>query len=265
MQEYTKTDQQLHLLSQVIAKLNRTYVSAKADDSHTNLFYDTVSDRITGRWIRTETMSILPSLNLKNQTFQFLDVSFQVLASVKTVGRKLGDIEKKIEALLPKLGLNPEGFADKLHFEITKYVFADQPTEALNPEGLELWKEYRALANQACFTFLGHAQAHEEVRIWPHHFDTGIYFKAKNDLGVGFGLAMEDGMAGAPYFYVSDYPEGRNIAYQNLPTGKWRWKLGDYWKGAILTLDELQSYANPKKNELIHDYINSVYHWMITQ
>lgn len=265
MNKYSKVDRHLHYLSQLIAKLNRTYVTAKEDDSHTNLFYDTVSDRITGRWIRTETMNILPTLNLKDQTFQLLNLSFQVLATVKTLGRTMADIEKEIETLLPQIALNPVGFADKLHFEITKYVFIEQPIKALNSEGLELWKEYRALANQVCFAFLGHAQAHEEVRIWPHHFDTGIYFKAKNDLGVGFGLAMKDGMAGVPYFYLSAYPEGRNIAYQNLPTGKWRWELGDHWKGAILTLDELQPYAKQKKNEIIYDYINNVFHWMILQ
>ena len=265
MNPYSKVDRQLHSLSQLIAKLNRTYVPAKEDDSHTNLFYEPLGNRITGRWIRANSERILPTLSLKDQTFQFLDSSFQVMESVKTFGKKIRDIEKEMEALLPGLGLSPEGFIDELHFKITEYDFAEQPIEALNPKGLQPWMEYRALANQACFAFLGHAQAHEEVRIWPHHFDTGIYFKAKNDLGVGFGLAMEDSIAGAPYFYLSAYPEGRDIVYHNLPSGKWRWEIGDHWNGAILTLDELQSYTDPKKSEPIYDYINSVYHWMITQ
>lgn len=264
MNQYTVVDRQLHFQSQVIAKFNRTYVPAKEDDSHTNLYYEPIGNRITGRWIRTNSMGILPTLNLNNQSFQFLDSSFQVLASVNTIGKIQGDIEKEIEALLPNLNLNPEGFTDKLHFEISNYDFAKKPIEPLG-DGLEFWKEYRALANQVCFAFLGHVQAHEEVRIWPHHFDTGIYFKTKNDLGVGFGLAMEDSIAGVPYFYLSAYPEGKNITYQNLPTGKWRWELGDHWNGAILTLDDLQTHANPKKNELIHDYISSVYQWIITQ
>ncbi len=51
MQAYIKTDRQLHWLSQVIAKINRTYVPKKNDDSHTNLYFDNLGKRITGRWI----------------------------------------------------------------------------------------------------------------------------------------------------------------------------------------------------------------------
>jgi hypothetical protein len=264
MNQYTLVDRQLHLLSQLIAKFNRTYMPAKDDDSHTNLFFDPIGERITGRCVRTETLGILPTFNLKDQMFQFLDLSCKVLISVETVGKKLDDIETEIEALLPNLGLNPAGFTDKLHFEITKYDFAELPVEPLG-EGLASWRQYRSLANQICFSFLGYVQVHEEVRMWPHHFDTGIYFNAKNDLGLGFGLAMEDNMAGAPYFYLSAHPKTKEIAYQRLPKGNWKWEIGEHWKGAILTLDVLQSHAYPKNIEVIHDYIRSVYLWMVTQ
>ncbi|MFT5886141.1 MAG: hypothetical protein ACI9IP_002605 [Arcticibacterium sp.] len=40
MTGYTQTDQQLHWLSQIIAKANRTYVPAEEDDSHTNLYFN---------------------------------------------------------------------------------------------------------------------------------------------------------------------------------------------------------------------------------
>lgn len=263
MQGYTKTDQQLHQLCQLLAKVNRTFLPSKEDDSHTNLYFDELGNRITGRWIPSGIGEIVPTINLANQTFEFLDSSLNVRLSARTISKKMVDIEKEIEALLPELGLKPEGFTDKLHFEISQNGFTGKPIEPFG-EGLELWKEYRALVNQACFSFLGHAQAHEEVRIWPHHFDTGIFFKAKKDLGIGFGLAMEDSMAGAPYFYLSAYPEGKEINYSNLPKGKWQWELGDNWKGAILRLDELEQSSSSKTYEL-NEFIKAVYKWIISQ
>ncbi len=264
MQEYTKTDQQLHHLSQVIAKANRTFVPPKNDDSHTNLFFDSLANRLTGRWIHTEKRDILLSLNLENQAFEFIDHSLNILESVSSISKKRREVETEIESLLPKLGLNPKGFISDLHFEISNYDFADKPILALDAKNIETWKKYRSLANEACYLLLGHAHAHEEVRIWPHHFDTGIYFKAHKNMGVGFGLAMEDTMVGAPYFYLSAYPEGIEIEYKNMPAGKWNWELTDHWKGSVLSLNALDETSTCKKSDL-DDYIKSVYKWIISQ
>lgn len=38
LSSYNAADRQLHWLSQVIARINRMFVSPKEDDSHTNLF-----------------------------------------------------------------------------------------------------------------------------------------------------------------------------------------------------------------------------------
>ena len=55
-------------------------------------------------------------------------------------------------------------------------------------------------------TLLNHfLQTNVEARIWPHHFDTGIYAMPNEDIGLGFGLAMNDGLVGEPYFYLAAY------------------------------------------------------------
>ena len=48
MQEYINTDRQLHWLSQVITKVNRSFVPAEKDDSHTNLYFDVIQKGIYG-------------------------------------------------------------------------------------------------------------------------------------------------------------------------------------------------------------------------
>ena len=241
MLEYTNTDQQLHRLSQVIAKVNRTFVSAKEDDSHTNLAFDSLGYRIMGRWILGGNENVMLTFNLRNQLFEWVNQSQKVLASVKTKERHISEIESELALGLPSLGLDPKGFVDKLHYEIPAYAFMNDPVPEFYEEDLEEWANYRLLANEACNAMLTTLGLESEVRIWPHHFDTGIYVTVNENLGVGFGLAMEDQMAGDPYFYMSGYPSKGEIDYtkvNDLPFG--RWETSEYWNGAIMPLSELE-------------------------
>ena len=266
MKTYIEVDQHLHLICQIIAKANRTYVPKKADDSHTNLYYDSLGNRITGRWIKTSKEKIMLTLNLESQKIEIISKSGRILESFHTISMHMDAIENQIESKLPTLGLDPKGFKENLHFEIPDYSFSSEPVEQLSKEGLSLWKEYRSLANHSCLRLLGHAQFSEEIRIWPHHFDTGIYFKANNDLGVGFGLAVKDSMVGAPYFYMSAYPEGRQIDYDNVSkSGIWKWEIGEDWKGAILELNKLTELSGIDKKNAVDEYLTSAYSWYISQ
>jgi len=243
MQDYTSTDQQLHILSQVIAKANRTFVPSKEDDSHTNLGFDSLANRIVGHWIETPTGQCLLTLNLSNQNFEWINNKQDIVLSTETIGKTISEIQKEISSSLSVLELNPDGFIDDLHYEIPTYSFTGNPVQKMNKEDLVLWTHYRLLANEACGAILNYLSVSGEIRIWPHHFDTGIYVAANPNIGIGFGLAMEDQMAGAPYLYMSGYPSNGDLDFKNvkeLPFGKWI--LSDYWNGAIITLEELDSF-----------------------
>jgi hypothetical protein len=266
MHSYTQSDQQLHWLCQIIAKANRTYVPKKADDSHTNLYFDPLGNRIVGRWIKTIGGNVLFTLNLDKQTFDILDHTHKIVASVPSISFDISEIERKIEGLLPNFGLNPKGFSANLHFEIPRYEFAKEPMQRIDPQSLNKWKHYRQIANEACILLLGHAQVWEEIRIWPHHFDTGIHAIVKKGLGLGFGLAMEDTLAEIPYFYMSGYPDQGSIHFDNLPEGKeWIWKSGESWNGAFLPLNQLEDKKVEEQMDILRNYILKVYKWFIGQ
>lgn len=240
MQEYTKTDQQLHFLSQVITKVNRTYVPKKEDDSHTNLFFDALSNRITGRWIEMKDTKVFFTLNIDTQTVEVMNETGQSIASIASISKHITEVEQEIEKVLPGLGLNPKGFSKPLHFEIPQYDLAKKPIAKIDPDGLSQWKHFRQLANQACYQLMGYAQKWDEVRIWPHHFDTGIYIEINDKTAIGFGWAMQDDMVGEPYFYYSAYGlYGHTIDYSStapLTDGKW---FTENWKGAVLPLSKV--------------------------
>ena len=81
------------------------------------------------------------------------------------------------------------------------------------------------------------------VRIWPHHFDTGLLLPVRHSgdgtlLGyLSAGLAPRDSIAGEPYLYLTGWhsEEGELDFPTQGPLKAGQWATGD-WKGAFLTL-----------------------------
>lgn len=266
MDRYTKTDQQLHFLSQLIAKANRSFHPAAEDDSHTNMAFDALGQRLHGRWLQAGAQKLLFTLDLPTQALEIINDRHQVQFSIQTTGETMATLEEAITAKLPDLGLDPTGYAAAMHYEIPEYDFAAEPIARIEQENLEQWMHFRQLANEASVELLHHAQVEGEVRIWPHHFDTGIYAPMNDGIGIGFGLAMEDTMAGAPYFYISGYPSEGELNYSNPPEyPTWQWETGEHWKGAYLTITTLKGKAAAEQKAMIRQFISDTFHWFISQ
>jgi len=262
MKTYNKVDQHLHLLCQVIGKANRTYVPDKADESHTNLHFDPWGNKILGRWIQTGSGNVMVGLDLNTLQFEVLNSSHKQILTVSSIGKTMEEIEIEFETLLPKTGLDPTGFRAPMPQEIPAYAFSKKPQEAIQAQALDQWKYFRKLANQSCYQFLGYAQAESEVRIWPEHFDTGIYFEYAGNIGIGFGLAMEDSMAGEPYFYLAGYPKNGSLIFENLPKSPtWKWELGEHWKGAILPVSVIEKTSYSQTEKILKEYITRNFDW----
>ena len=266
MQDYNNVDQHLHLLCQIIGKANRTFLPEEADESHTNLYFDSLGNKILGRWMQAETGNVLVSLDLSTLNFEVLASNRKKILTLPSIGKTMEEIEIEFEKLLPEAGLDPEGFRAPLPRAIPAYPFRKKPLEAMETQALDQWKYFRNLANQSSNKFLGYAQAESEVRIWPEHFDTGVYFEYDGKIGMGFGLAMEDSMAGAPYFYMAGYPVKGSLFFENLPeSSSWRWELGEHWKGAILPLTHIEKMSSRQTERILGDYIIQNFNWYAGQ
>jgi hypothetical protein len=264
MNLYNQTDKYLHFLSQVITKVNRTYVPLEEDDSHTNLSFDSLSNRIVGRWFDSENGKYILGLNVSNFEFELINDSLITVDSISTVGFDINQVEEKVSLVLQTLGLDTDGFHAPMHFEIPDYGFSGQEIKMPDTKGLEQWIKYRSMANEAGFKFCGFIQNEAEVRIWPHHFDTGLYTEVNEKLGLGFGLAMEDSMAKAPYFYLSGYSLKESFTYKDLPQiGMGEWIVTGNWKGAILRLTDISAYSNARSFEIVGEYMVEVARWYL--
>lgn len=258
---YTQTDRRIHYLSQTLAKAGKAFAEKKEDDSHTNVYFDPAKDRIEGRWFDTPKGKMMLVLRITDFCMMWINEKEAAIQTVSTVKKLSSEIEKQLEKGIIEMGLDQEGFSDPLHYEIPEYSFIGQPIQMINKHLLDEWKEWRSLANEACEKVLGILDVEGEIRVWPHHFDTGIYVSANENIGIGFGLAMEDEMAGAPYFYMSGYPGKGELNYTSLPDlGLGRWEVEGGYKGAILPIEEFE-----ESKKALDSYIENALEWFLTQ
>lgn len=264
MKEYNNTDRQLHWLSQVIARVNRTFVPLQTDDSHTNLYYDGLRSGIVGRWIDSPIGKIILYLDFDSMNFKWMDHKLNILDEVSAFDKGLPELVIEVSKELGNLGMKTEGLDVPMHFEIPDYGIVSLSDGDITTGGLERWMFYREIVNHACFEILAYLQSTGEIRIWPHHFDTGIYAQLSKQFELGFGLAMEDSMIGEPYFYMAAYSSGsviNNMHPAELSEG--RWESGGQWKGAVLPFSNIPYSSYYKALHVIRKFIKEGTSWYL--
>ena len=261
---YIQADQQLHRLCQIIAKANRTFVRAKKDDSHTNIGFNTQKGQLEGRWIETERNRIRLILRLSDVCFVWVDENENNLQTVSTAKKHVIEIETQLKKTLEREQLDISKFQDPLHFQIPDYTFIGQPVALLSRLALNEWIHWRSLANDACNYLLKSFKETGEVRLWPHHFDTGIYMDLNEKLGIGFGLAMKDDMVGAPYFYATCFPKEGKADYSGINELEYGHWIVNEWHGAVLSLDDLQIQTKKVTKTIIEKFIYETMNWYNT-
>jgi hypothetical protein len=264
MQNYNSIDRQFHWLSQVIAKANKAYVPEQKDESHTNLYFDPIKLRLLGRWIDAPRGKIMLALNLQSLSFQWLDAGQNILHEVSGLSKTSEELEKSVSEYPGSLNMDIELLLLPMYHEIPDYKIEELSRSDFSEEGLRSWFYFRDLANRASQDMLGHLQSQSEIRIWPHHFDTGIYTMVGADLGLGFGLAMEDKMVGQAYFYISGYKGESPISYENLkPLNSGKWFISEHWNGAVLLLNDISHSSSEEALKTVRVFIQETTAWFL--
>lgn len=230
-------EKRIHQYVQTLAKFGRSFVEPQKDDSHTNLGFDFIGQKIWSRWASFDNRALILAIELKSQNFTLYGKDYKKVASFKTIGRTQSDVEKEIDQYISDtLRMGSSDFLKNLHFDITDYNFKSDTIQKWEDNIVDVWVSDRRAANEACDLLARCLNTEAEVRIWPHHFDTGIYIEPNDKIGIGFGWAIADEMIDEPYFYYSVYGlNGHNIDYDTVePLSMGRWITGEKWNGAVL-------------------------------
>ena len=232
---------QLHWAAQVVAWVGNTHLAARADDSHTNLGWDSHHLALSAHAVG-EAPALKAALRLRDPALLLLDAS-GALDECRLEGRSLDELASWMEEALERQSRHVlRGQLERREYEMPGHGVADgdafQPDAAAALE-LERWFSNADLALRS---FAGPWTQASPVRCWPHHFDiaTLVAFDPDEEpekaRSIGAGMTPGDADEPDPYWYVRPWPCPDPAALSALPAGRWN---TEGWLGAVLPAAEL--------------------------
>ncbi|WP_299247060.1 hypothetical protein [uncultured Aquimarina sp.] len=224
---------QMHLAAQYLAAAGISFVDKKDDDSHTNLGFSIEKGTLYTR--KLDNKPIVLSLSYDLFTLEWND------ANSKSTLKLDGTSHAEVLQWLKRMTANSEiskPYSYDIHYELPYQINDDYVFKLEDVSALQQLKQHRVLSSEIIREFLDRNKLDSEIRIWPHHFDTGAFTPLKDETGlaIGLGLAIPDEAHNDYYFYISGYRghDGVDTAdFKSLSLGEWK---NEGFKGAILPI-----------------------------
>ena len=244
---------QLHLAAQYLATTGISFLEKKEDDSHTNLEFSTTEKRLA-TWPLDENGT---QLGLHYPTFSLQWISTEV-QSLPLDGKSHNEVVMWLKEASASLSPS-KNYEYNLHYELPYVMKPDESFQLTDSEKIEKLIQLRTMANVVLAQVLADNDLSSDIRIWPHHFDTGAFSELSSNTktAVGLGLSIPDSLVDDYYFYISGYHGHTALdtsSFSKLNHGTW---LNDGFKGAVLPASSSNAQqAISFFNEAIQAYIS---------
>lgn len=220
----------MHLAAQYLATAAISFLEAEKDDSHTNIGFDAKEGYLYSRSFGAQSYFMSLSYIDFSLNFHGPDSSVKFLLD----GKSHKEVVSWISNYSSQVIASP-GYKFALHYELPYPLDDEFVFQLTDPDQLAVLLRLRILAHEVCHDFLAQNNFKSDIRIWPHHFDTGIYFELDvDDKQLGMGLAIPDSMIDDHYFYVGGYDAHGPIAvsgFEDLKVGTW---IDEGFQGAVV-------------------------------
>ncbi|WP_179348494.1 hypothetical protein [Winogradskyella pacifica] len=227
-------EKQMHLAAQYLAAAGISFLEKQPDDSHTNLGFDKDNGNLC-----THILS-------DNGDQLCLDYEKFALQWKSNKGTTTFELDGAMHAeVLSWLSDTSKAHLNKtyhyaFHYDLPYAIDNSFTFELLDSDQLNTLKNLRVLAQSVLEKIDQHYDLNTSIRVWPHHFDSGIYNALPgSDITIGLGLAIPDAISNKHYLYISGYKNGGTIdtlQLPKLPSGEWK---SDDFKGAVLNADTI--------------------------
>ncbi|WP_407557193.1 hypothetical protein [Winogradskyella sp. 4-2091] len=229
--------EQMHLAAQYLAAAGISFLEKKDDDSHTNLGFN-----IKDASLETH----LLSKNEDQLCLSYNDFSLQWKSKTGTVTFELdGATHQEVLSWLAdtsKAHLNKE-YTYNLHYDLPYSIDNSYTFQLESTEDLKKLVQLRTLAQLSLEQINSEFNKDASIRVWPHHFDTGIFTPLVDDaISFGLGLAIPDNLSDVHYLYISGYKDGNSIEPSNFNTLKNGTWINKDFKGAILPATQVAKH-----------------------
>ncbi len=238
------TEAYIHRAAQFPAMVGKNYLPDEPDDSNANLAFDPKKSSIVGRQIDISTSF---SLNLNIPDWQFeIDSGEEAQSICKLAGKLKDEIYDWLKNELRGLGLDDNQLKYIDHYDVPEHeVDMGQPFQELNLDLVTTWLNMRSNANVLMGDLNEIVGISSDIRIWPHHFDTGTYYELGEKKAIGAGWAIADSLCDNPYLYIYGWDGNADLDYSAIPEleiGKWI--VSENWQGGVIESVELSSSSD---------------------
>jgi len=254
--------QQQHYASQLIAMAGRHLIEQQADDSNTNMQYDSKRNLLIGNELGK---GYHIALNLSNMYLLLLNKDFEKVKQFALEGKTMDKSFDILRDILWAAGIDVSKFKKELHYKIPKHPLAKNAIFTIDEE--DYFNENAAYRSNAELILNEIRKKHhlkEDIKVWPHHFDTGSFIpiahNAKGELiqSIGLGLAIPDSMVNEPYYYLSFWsaePIKELAKPDELTVGNW---MMPNWNGAILKQSDILKVKSASvQHQIVQDFYQS--------
>jgi len=234
----------MHKAAQYLAMAGKSYLTAKEDDSHTNLEWLVKKTSLVSRDLNDHGIRL--AINYKQYALEIL-ADDELLDSISLTAESHNYICSWINEGLKRYGVKGE-FKFEPHYDLPYESVLDKDYQfpAPNADKIQDLIDYRNVCDAALRSVLSERKDASDIRIWPHHFDTGALIEVDEDndgvsKSIGLGISIPDSMIDGFYFYASPWSKEKELDLSNmdedlLSSGEWH---SDDWKGATLNSESV--------------------------
>lgn len=245
-------DQVFHNWGRIIGTIGELFVPLKADDSHTNFFYNHYTRQIEGRPFDTPNGKLFVAFDVVENAFHFYSAESGKVKATIEAAQSYFHIISGIQKALVANGIKSSSCPEVVEFRFPQYFDEDGISISINSEIKTMWMRLRAGADRILADVIKELKINSEIRIWKTNFDTGIFNDDGNGVNQWSGFASaDDEVIDVPYFYNSMVYKGAQVKPIDMPDLKAGYWEHTTWNGAVLpinsfdTLEELLKHAKP--------------------
>ncbi|MFT5822755.1 MAG: hypothetical protein ACI8ZM_004012 [Crocinitomix sp.] len=221
---------ELHQAAQYLSAAGISFVNHQADDSHTNLGWDTKNKRLLTHYLSSKKYQL--ALSIESGNLEWLR-NGRSEDSIKLSDSTHLDNLNWIKSQAKMRGLKDYKF--EFHYELPYPQLDKDHVFSFDPEAIGLIANSWDIGYEAFEKLLVDWKFDSSIRVWSHHFDLGVYVQLDKaaTLFIGGGLAIPDSLVDDLYYYVSGWKNGvavKTKSFGTLNIGEWR----SDWNGATL-------------------------------
>ncbi len=254
----------VHRAVQLLSLTGVNLIKSLPDDSQNTAVWDKKSSTILGRSFELNQTTYQLGIRLTPFELVLLDNNLETVKSIDIGGLDQPALYSIWEDWLTNLGFKGE-LVTKVHYDLpeNKHYTSNQ-FDGVTTEFAKAWSELRTMANSSMESLNKLSGITSEINIWPHHFDTGVYYaitliNGETTQSIGAGLAIADDMINEPYFYLYGWTKEGKIEYNDAPdlaSGNW---LTEGWQGAVLKASDFNTL------EEVNSFFESSYKFLLSQ